>query len=147
MKLSNMFVTKASSVVTAEIVVTTPSGSTGIVGGAFFSGEVLCGHTVVAMGQDGTLITANPYDEGHLGTVMGVVDSAYAAGARVLVIRYGAMVDTALSWIPERPVFLGANGRLTQTPLLDAKFIQQVGIAKTSSLLVINLLQPVRRAL
>lgn len=125
----------------------TPSGSFGIIDNTFYSDGVLNGHVAVVMCANGRLAAANPYDESCLGTVMGVVDAAYPAGVPVNVVRYGTVVSLDWTWLPDKPIFLGALGQLTQVLLPDARFIQQIGMAKTSTVIVINIQQPVLRAI
>jgi hypothetical protein len=127
--------------------ITTASGSFGIIDNSFYSDSVLNGHVAVVMCANGRLTAANPYDESCLGTVMGVVDAAYPEGVPVNVVRYGTMVSLDWTWIAGKPIFLGALGQLTQVLLPDAKFIQQIGMAKTSTVIVINIQQPVLRAI
>ena len=55
------------------------------------------------------------------------------------------MTNTSWAWQPDKPVFLGTDGTLTQT-LIGVLFVQQIGVALTPTKIVIRIAQPIRRA-
>lgn len=68
----------------------------------------------------------------HAFKVVGLLPAAVVAGATVQVLTDGSISDSSWNWNPERPIFLGANGQLTQTAP-ETGFLLQVATAATST--------------
>lgn len=95
------------------------------------AGEVLGGHRVVTIGADGLAYYADnatsPVPNGALWVTVG----AALAGELVQVVTFGPITEPSWNWIPNRPVFLGTNGMLTQTaPTGPGRFLARVGVAR-----------------
>lgn len=81
----------------------------------------------------------------HLNTLIGLAKQTGNIGDIVAVSEDEFMVNTAWAWVPDKPVFLGTNGTLTQTTF-GVLFVQQVGVALTPTKIVIRISQPIKRA-
>lgn len=115
-----------------------PGGATAIQVGA----QPLSGHTVVACGSDGKLIYADCTNAAHTGTVVGLLESAYAAGDEA-TIRIGyTMSHSGWSW-SLGPVFVGQGGQLVQTLPSGAAFSQVVAWALSSTEILIDIQPPI----
>lgn len=74
----------------------------------------LGGQRAVYLSEDG-LRYADAMDQSTAFRLVGITSGAVDAGESVAVRRQGEMRDSAWSWDVSLPVFLGANGVLTQT--------------------------------
>lgn len=83
-------------------------GGSGLSG---IAGATINGHRVVAWQADGTLAHAQP---SNLFAIAGLTTSAASTGALVVPLSEGAVTFSGWSWTAG-PVFLGADGTLTQT--------------------------------
>jgi hypothetical protein len=106
------------------------------------SAQILNGHTAVVLDHLGQIAAADSYDLSCFGSVYGVIDSAYVQGTPVRVICTGYLTHEGWSFIPNKPVFLGRAGALTQDYPVGAVFLQVIGIAKSSTSMVIMLQPP-----
>jgi len=91
----------------------------------------LSGHRVVTPRPDGTLDYASNAVAAHLHAPLWVTLGAVTAGQPATVLAYGALTESSWAWTPGAPLFLGADGLLTQTPPVapGALFLAQVGVA------------------
>lgn len=106
------------------------------------SAQVLSGHTAVVLDHLGEIAAADSYDLSCFGSVYGVIDSAYLKDSPVRVIRTGYLTHEGWSFIPNKPIFLGRAGALTQDYPTGAVFLQVIGIAKSPTSMVIMLQPP-----
>ena len=81
----------------------------------------------------------------HLNTLIGLAKQTGNIGNVIAVAEDEFMTNTAWAWQPDKPVFLGTDGTLTQS-LIGVVFVQQVGVALTPTKIVIRISQPIRRA-
>ena len=81
----------------------------------------------------------------HLNTLIGLAKQTGNIGNVIAVAEDEFMTNTAWAWQPNKPVFLGIDGTLTQS-LIGVVFVQQVGVALTPTKIVIRISQPIRRA-
>lgn len=81
----------------------------------------------------------------HLNTLIGLAKQTGNIGNVIAVAEDEFMTNTAWAWQPNKPVFLGTDGTLTQS-LIGVVFVQQVGVALTPTKIVIRISQPIRRA-
>lgn len=84
-------------------------------------------------------------DGEHVDLVCGVTLTSATTGQPINVQSSGPMDDSAWSWAPG-PVWLGADGLLTQAPP-EAGYLLYVGRAVSSTRLIINIDQPVELAM
>jgi hypothetical protein len=89
----------------------------------------LSGHRAVTRLEDGTFGYASNDNIDHLGLPLWVTTGASSMGAAVQAVALGEIIEPSWSW-SLGPVFLGANGLLTQSvPTAPAQFLAQVGFA------------------
>jgi hypothetical protein len=81
----------------------------------------------------------------HLNTLIGLAKQTGNIGNVIAVAEDEFMTNTAWAWQPDKPVFLGTDGTLTQS-FIGVLFVQQVGVALTPTKIVIRISQPIRRA-
>jgi hypothetical protein len=81
----------------------------------------------------------------HLNTLIGLAKQTGNIGDIVAVSEDEFMTNSSWNWQPDKPVFLGTDGALTQT-LIGVLFVQQVGVALTPTKIVIRISQPIKRA-
>jgi hypothetical protein len=100
----------------------------------------LSGSRVVRVTDDGdTVDLASASTLEHMHVVLGISANAVSSGgAEVQVVRKGELEDSTWSWIPFRPVFLSADGRLVQTLDPSWKFVCVVGTALTSTKVLVD---------
>lgn len=103
----------------------------------------LGGHRVALLNAGGSASYADCATLAHMGRVAGVTKGASAAGGDVTIVRSGALSEPSWTWTTGSPVFLGSEGRLTQTPP-QGGFLQVIGLALSATELFINPREPIR---
>ena len=120
-----------------------PPGAPGPAGGAAL--QRLAGETLSALRVvyelNGSVFLLEPDDEEHIELLLGITITAAVTGSAVNVQLIGAIDDDAWSLIPG-PVWLGANGALTQIPPASG-FDVRIGSAVSTSRVTINIEEPV----
>ena len=86
--------------------------------------------TVVCIDSNGCANLVIPADSGSVGSCVGVCIGG-VAGAVVSVYQRGTLSHTGWTWTVGRPVYVGVNGYLTQTPSLSQSILR-VGVAVTT---------------
>lgn len=82
--------------------------------------------------------------QAHARAILGVsVQSATAAETEVEVVHAGEYEDDGWSFIPQRVVFLGMNGTLTQTYDDTWPFVLVIGVAISPTKVFINIRLPI----
>ncbi len=164
--IGNQLKTDASGFITFKIVSLTTltfRTLTGLTQYTLYSGAALqpkpstetevnypCGETIVegyavklnALNQ---LERCSAFNATHLNTLIGLAKQTGNIGNVIAVAEDEFMTNTAWAWQPDKPVFLGTDGTLTQS-LIGVVFVQQVGVALTPTKIVIRISQPIRRA-
>lgn len=74
---------------------------------------------------------------------LGVTRGAALSGGAVEVIAEGELTEPTWSWTPNRPVFLGANGVLTQAYDPSWAFSLAIGLATSPTSLYVRPLAPI----
>lgn len=105
----------------------------------------LSGHRVVLLDGQGGAIYASNADHTHANRIVGMTKHAAVAGAPVALAIYGEVVEPSWNWNVDLPVYLGADGFLTQTPpeAPAAKFSVVVGFPISATTLFINIGIPI----
>lgn len=128
-----------------------PRGLPGLGGGGAGGGELvqypagaaLSGHAAVAIDATGAVIPANSLVQAQLNTIVGITEGAAAQGDPATVRTSGLLEHLGWAWVPDMPVFAGANGALVQALPVGAKFIQLMGWARSPTLLRVVVQPPV----
>ena len=122
-------------------------GDKGDPGGSFITrvaSGAIGGHRVVIQNPDGVTVSyADSNNPDHAGVVSGITKHAADSGVVVEVQVMDIMTEPSWSWIPFMPVYLGSNGTLTQNESYTGVFVLIVGVALTSTSLMIRIQQPV----
>lgn len=118
-------------------------GIPGPAGGQSF--QRLAGETLSALRLvyelDGEVFALDSGDADHIDMLLGITLTAAAAGEPVNVQRSGVIDDAGWSWTPGL-VWLGVDGRLTQTPPADG-FDVLIGAATSATRITLNITDPI----
>jgi hypothetical protein len=90
---------------------------------------------------DDQVFTLDYRDTDHINLLLGVTLSAGDIGQLLNVQRSGAIDDASWSWTPG-PVWLGANGALTQVSPVDGYDVL-IGSANSATRITLNLQDPI----
>lgn len=99
----------------------------------------ISGHTVVRV-IEGGLAIASSSDMGQFGAAVGISTGFAESGAPCSYVANGPLVEPSWSWAPG-PVFLGADGALTQQEPA-AGFLQQIGVSDLPTRLLVDIQPP-----
>ncbi|MCA1842373.1 MAG: hypothetical protein LC792_04135 [Actinobacteria bacterium] len=100
----------------------------------------LSGHRAVSPIAAGIVGYADYATDDDMGRPIWITTSATAAGEGTDVVAYGMITEPTWDWIPARPVYLGANGALTQAvPAAPAaRFQLQVATAESPTTIYVD---------
>lgn len=90
------------------------------------------------------LENCSAYNLDHINSLIGLAKQTGNIGDSITIHEDEFMTNSAWNWDPNKPVYLGLNGTLTQSPL-GVLYLQQVGIALSPTKLVIRISQPFKR--
>lgn len=82
----------------------------------YTAGEILGGHRSVII-DNNLAYYADCTNLDHINKPMGISSNASAEGGEVTVVFFGEMEESSWSWDITKPIFIGTNGILTQTPV------------------------------
>ena len=99
----------------------------------------ISGHTVVRV-VEGGLAIASSADMGQFGAAVGISTGFAESGASCAYVANGPLVEPSWSWAPG-PVFLGADGALTQQEPASG-FLQQIGVSDLPTRLLVDIQPP-----
>lgn len=140
--VSNVIETNITSgvQVTTTLAVVGPQGPKGDPGDAadiptFEAGENLSAKRAIRVEND-LAYYADGSNAAHAGQALGISVGAVSAGDTVTV-RMTGMITEPTWTLTEGPVFVGANGQLTQS-LVGLAFVQQIGVAVSATQININ---------
>lgn len=95
------------------------------------SGQILSGHRVVSViGNDA--VYADKDDDELSTKVRGITLGASLQDALSTIQISGPLTNSGWSWIPELPIFLGADGNLTQAVPTTGNLVR-IGVADTAT--------------
>lgn len=125
-----------------------PRGEKGEPGGTIIqrpAAIALSGHRMVMLDGQGSAIYASNADQTHANRIVGMTTHAADAGAPVAIAIYGELTEPTWNWETDKPVYLGADGFLTQVPpeAPAAKFSVVVGFPISATTLFINIGIPI----
>lgn len=105
------------------------------------SDRSLSGHRVVAS-VSGSLIYASRTNLDCVNNVVGILKDAVSAGGTASIQFRGYMDEPSWTWQLDRPVFVGLDGYLTQTPP-SVGFSQQIATVISATRVLINIQDPI----
>lgn len=114
----------------------------GPAGAGYLAAVALSGHRVVAV-IGGQLVYADPGSAGHKLSVVGITPGAANAGEIARPVSAGQMDEPGWAWVPGLPVYAGTLGTLTQTPPGPPGWLRIVGVAQTSTRLLVAMREPI----
>lgn len=120
-----------------------PAGPPGDASAVTVGPAPLSGHTAVGLDASGLLRYADCTDTAHIGTVTGVLTSAYSPGEMATVQADRVVTHAGWAWAPGLPVYVGASGALVQTLPGNAVFAQVMGFALSASRLHLSIQPPI----
>jgi len=80
------------------------------------AGQALSAYKAIAPDGSGSFIYADKDTPGHAFIVYGLTKQAINEGSAGIAQTYGAVENDSWAWEDEKPIFLGNEGELTQTP-------------------------------
>ncbi|WP_295487864.1 hypothetical protein [uncultured Pseudomonas sp.] len=122
-----------------------PQGEIGPAGGASFTVtavQTLSGHRVVYAVDDDHVDYASCLVAANATQVLGVTTGAIAANDQGTVQRMGLMTHEGWAWTAG-PVFVGADGQLTQSLPVGARFSLPVGFAPDATSIYLDIGMPI----
>lgn len=111
----------------------------------YVCGENLMAPRIVKEDADGKIYYASHTDVAAMDATLGLTLQAGILGAAVGVLFYGEYKFNGWNWIPKKPIFLGTNGQITQTPPTTG-FLLRLGFASESDEIVLRIDRPILRA-
>lgn len=102
------------------------------------------GHRLVCLIAD-TLVYASPANLGHVNRLIGLTMNAAGTGDLVVIRISGEITEPSWVWAVDQPIYLGANGFLTQVAPTKstAAYTQVIGFAVTADRIFIHLSSPI----
>jgi len=102
------------------------------------------GYQVCMLALDGTARPADGFNPTHAGKVIGLANSTQAEGMPVIIQHARESEKLESHLVAGEVYYLVSGGEISSTPP-DTGFVQRIGVAKNSTILVINLGEPVLR--
>jgi hypothetical protein len=102
------------------------------------------GFQVVYLASNGTARPADGTNQTHAGKVIGLTTAAQPEGVPATIQLAGEIENPVWHLTPGEVYFLVVGGEISMTPP-ESGFVQKIGVAKTSTVLVINLGEPTLR--
>lgn len=125
-----------------------PPGIPGPAGGTalqVLAATAIGGHRAVVLDATGRAIYADNSQLSHMHKVLGMTLNAGVMDDPINVVRYAEITEPSWEWVLDTPVFVGANGVLTQTvPAFPAAFSQIVGFPVSATTLFVTMREPIR---
>lgn len=121
-----------------------PAGVNGIDGAPTAvgtAGQSISGHRAVLVGTDGLVRYASAQNPDHLGRVGGVAMNAGLPGDEIRFVSFGDLEEPSWDWDVDLPVYLGADGHLTQTEPVTG-FLQIIGMPAGPTKLFVDIQPP-----
>ena len=97
---------------------------------------------VVIVNESGQLAYADSATAAHAFRVVGLLPSAVSSGESIAVLIDGLIADATWNWTIGSPIFIGANGVLTQSPP-ETGFLQQVATPITATQIDFEIQEPI----
>lgn len=128
-----------------------PAGPVGEAGDSVIrkaAARTMSGHRAVIFDGAGWADYASATNPRHVGRFAGISLGAALEGDFVYLRAAGEVIESSWSWDVDTPVFLGADGHLTQSPgdTAGAVFTQVVGVPTSPTSLFISPGQPITLA-
>lgn len=122
-----------------------PRGEKGDVSFVYAAANATSGHRMVTLDERGRAIYASAALASHANRIVGMTMNAAATGDSLNVKKFGEVTEPSWNWQTDKPVYLDADGFLTQVPpeAPAAKFSVVVGFPISATTLFINIGIPI----
>jgi hypothetical protein len=126
-----------------------PKGDTGSGGGDSTiikqADGAISGHRIVRQTGVNGISYVDVTDASQVTSALGMTENAASDGGDVTVRIEGEVTEGSWSWTPLQPIYLSANGMMTQTPPTSpgAAFVLSVGYALSSDTMRVHLGIPI----
>lgn len=109
------------------------------------AGTAIGGHRAVILDAAGLAHYADNQTLSHRDSVYGITLNAAGSGSEIQIeIPTGGITEPSWNWTPQQPIWLGANGTLTQTvPSSPAVFRRIIAFATTATQIVVGFREPI----
>lgn len=118
---------------------TGPSGATV----TYAASQDLSGHRLVRLNDGQTLSYASALNLQDANFVVGMTLNAALAGDPVDVLLVGEVEEPSWGWTPNQPIYLGADGYMTQVPAPGSVFSLVVGFPISPTKAFISIREPI----
>ncbi|MBD2437363.1 hypothetical protein [Nostoc sp. FACHB-110] len=119
-----------------------PGGGGEIITTGYTAATSLAAYRMMTLNTSGEAIYADNTNSDHIASVWAINKKAVSTGQTVTGQTFGEIENLAWAWTPQDPIFLGANGTLTQVPPTTG-FVLTVGWAMTPSKMFIDIKQAI----
>lgn len=102
----------------------------------------LSGHRMVTVNEDGELIYADNQTSSHAAAVLGMTTGSASPTTSVIVRTGGEIAEPSWSWTVGAPIYLSANGVITQTAPTTG-FILIIGFALGATSMLLDFKSPI----
>jgi len=119
-----------------------PPGPTGGLAVQYIAAIALGGHRIVVLNATQQVEYADNTVVAHADKVLGMTTGAASAGALATIQVGGELTEPSWSWTAEAPLYLGANGQVTQSPPASG-FVLNLGFAISATKIFLDLKQPI----
>lgn len=113
-----------------------------VVGTSYIARGPISGHKAVAAYFNHSVIQASSDDTSIANSVLGISVNAAIDAAPVTVISSGEIIEPTWNWIPDMPIFVGRDGKLTQTPPSEG-FQLIIAVATSQQSIAVGIKQPI----
>ncbi len=121
-----------------------PAGPPGPVSG-YLAGSNLSGHRAVIVDENSKVVYADNQTPSHTSKVLGITLGAAVIDDTVSVRTFGEVQEPSWNWTLDQPIYLGANGVLTQAlPITGFLLVLAFPISPTK--IFISIKQPYVRS-
>lgn len=121
-------------------------GPKGDVGGTSFikvASENIGGQRIVVLNADDEVEYASSENMTHMNIVLGLTKTAIVQGGEVEVLNNIIFEEPSWNWTPNLPVFLTANGLMSQNINDTGLFILSIGTALSATKIYLKQSQPI----
>ena len=119
-----------------------PPGPAGSDAPASYTSAGVNAYQVVYLTTAGSVAAANAGNITHAGRIVGITESAAAAGSTATVRRSGSVTNTAWTLTPGQRYYLQAGGEIG-TSTDNLAFVQKIGVAESATSLFLQIESPV----
>lgn len=116
-------------------------GVSGDVSFSYPAAGAISGHRIVTLDDQGKAVYASAEIPAHSNRIVGMTTNAAAPGDDLSVKKFGEVTEPSWNWQLDQPVYLAADGFLTQTPPAApaSKFSVVVGFPISATTLFIDI--------